>query len=357
MKRIVICCDGTWNTPDETRAGLPRPTNVVKLAEAVQPESGGVRQLLYYDAGIGSAGNPVSRAYDGATGAGLSAKLREAYRYLVTSYEVGDEIFLFGFSRGAFTVRSLAGLIRNSGVLGADDPRLLEQAFRLYRARGPATHPREREATLFRRTHAVADTTPIKLIGVWDTVGTLGNPLLVNGVLSRRNAFHDTALSSWVQRAYQALAIDEKRLHFPPTLWRKQAHAIGQVLEQVWFAGTHSDVGGGHADTGLSDLALCWMAEKAAAAGLALGPIRAFPDPTAPLTESRTGVYRALPPYARPLGVPGVPPSCESLHPSVIERYRKDAGYRPANLDDFFLRNPAQRPESARKRERHVAIA
>lgn len=185
--------------------------------------------------------------------------------------------------------------------------------------------------------------TPIKFIGVSDTVGALGNPRLLKGLLSRRNEFHDTALGTSVERADQALAIDEKRLQFSATLWKQQQDALGQVLEQVWFAGAHSDVGGGQAECGLSDISLGWMAEKAAAPGLALAPLRVEPDPQAPIHESRTGAYRVLPAYSRPIGAPKAQPTCESLHASVLERHL-ELDYRPDNLVDYFLRNPAQRP-------------
>ena len=343
MKRIVICCDGTWDTPNAKAAGVPRATNVEKLAEAVQAHGGGVPQLLHYDRGLCGTRNILRRGLDAAAGAGLGARICEAYRWLAAHYEPGDEIFLFGVGRGAFVVRSLAGLVRNAGVLRSVEDELVARAFALYRDRRAASHPRERAAEEFRAAHAVADVTRIHFVGVWDTVGVQGNPLLLNGIVAKRNDFHDTRLSSGVDRAYQALAIDEKRWAFAPAVWQRQAHARRQVLEQVWFAGTHADVGGGNVDTGLSDIALGWMAERAVAAGLGLGALRAFPDPCAPLTESRTGGYSLLPPYVRPIGPPDAP-SGESLHPSVLERYRRQAGYRPSNLGDYFLRHPAQRP-------------
>jgi uncharacterized protein (DUF2235 family) len=340
VKRFIILCDGTWNLPDKTEDGIPVPTNVVKLAEAILDSHDGIPQLLFYDPGIGSSGSRLKRAYDGATGTGISANIQQAYRFLIREFEVGDQIFLLGFSRGAFTVRSLAGLIRSCGILRRNVLSLVPEAFALYRSRRPATHPRAREATLFRRTYAVEDVTPIAFIGVWDTVGSLGNPLYLGGV-SPRNAFHDTALSSYVKAAYQALAVDETRRNFTPTLWHQQPGASGQILEQRWFAGVHSNIGGGYPDTGLSDLALLWLASKAKEAGLGHQGIAATPNPTGILTESRTRLYRLVPKRFRPIDAPTTDgPTHEVVDESVLTRYRLDSSYRPPNLVAYLGRHP-----------------
>jgi uncharacterized protein (DUF2235 family) len=351
MKRIVICCDGTWNRPDKRENGVPVPTNVVKVAQAVrETDARGMRQLMYYDPGIGTSGGFLKRLYDGATGAGLTRNILEAYRFLIHNYEKGDELFFFGFSRGAFTVRSLAGLIRNSGILLPRHLYMLPHAFRLYRARKKSTHPKEKEATLFRKTYSVSDITPVKFIGVWDTVGALGNPLLLKILRGRKNRFHDTDLSSTVECAYQALAIDEKRRHFKAALWRQQEHAKGrQTLEQLWFAGAHSNVGGGCKTAGLSDVALEWMCDKARFCGLELKLEPPLPEPNAgeKPDESRKGFYKLIPVYYRPIAKPGLKqaPTYEELHPSVLERCKKDPAYRPKNLEDFFQRFPEFKPD------------
>jgi len=159
-------------------------------------------------------------------------------------------LYFFGFSRGAFTVRSLAGLVRNSGILRREEISMAEKAYKLYKSKKSSTHPKAIEATLFRKTFAVQDKTPIKFIGVWDTVGSLGNPLLINDILSKlsisvwMNSFHDTELSSIVENAYQAFAIDEYRRNFKATVWQKQDNSVKQTLEQAWFVGSHSNIGG-----------------------------------------------------------------------------------------------------------------
>jgi uncharacterized protein (DUF2235 family) len=347
MKRIVICCDGTWNSPDEMENGLPAQTNVVKVAQAVKPVAeDGVMQRMYYDTGVGTSGSFLHRAFDGATGSGLSRNVQEAYRYLVSAYEPGDELFFFGFSRGAFTVRSLAGFIRNCGILRRDAVGMLEQGYELYRSRAKSAHPRAIESVLFRRTYSVSDIVPVKFIGVWDTVGALGNPLLLNGYLSRQQSFHDTDLSSTVANAYQALAIDEKRRLFQATMWNQQAHSENQTLQQTWFVGVHSNVGGGYATTGLSDIALQWMVERVRGCQLDLDDIPARPDPMQARQESRTGFYRLIPEFQRPIDIvpAGKGPTNETLHPSVMQRYQNDNAYRPKNLEDYFSRHPQARP-------------
>jgi uncharacterized protein (DUF2235 family) len=346
MKRIVICCDGTWNKPDENQEGVPCPTNVTKLAQALLPQdSQGVEQLLFYDVGVGTSGSFWKRLFDGATGTGISQNILEAYRFLIREYQPGDTLYFFGFSRGAFTVRSLAGLIRNCGILKPPFADMVNAAYALYRSRAHAGHPREKESVLFRKTYAVEEITPVHFIGVWDTVGSLGNPLLLGGLVSRKNQFHDTELSTTIAFAYQALAIDEKRHNFKAALWNQQGQAKNQTLEQVWFAGVHCNIGGGYANAGLSDLALDWMASKAAACGLALGPMAPppQPNPLAPREESWKSFYRLFPPWFRPMDEPGPKkgPTNETLHPSVLVRFSTVPAYRPRNLLLYLKNHPA----------------
>ncbi|MEI7725054.1 MAG: DUF2235 domain-containing protein [Bacteroidota bacterium] len=338
MKRIAIFCDGTWNTPDKQDNGKPCQTNVVKLANAMSARSAdGTVQKLYYDLGIGAEGNLLKKVYDGATGTGISANILQAYLFVINNYEPGDELFFFGFSRGAFTVRSLSGLIRNSGILDVKNTAKIGKAYELYRSRHPAYHPKSEEATLFRKTYAVEESTKIKFIGVWDTVGALGNPLFLHGVVSGRNEFHDTELSSKIENAFHALAIDEKRKNFQPALWHQQTGSIGQTLEQVWFAGVHSDVGGGYPVSGLSDIALMWMADKARVCNLKFDEIDQHPDAMGLKHESMNALYSIAGILHRPIGVivPDKGPTNESLHPTVLERYNNDPTYRPVNLVRF----------------------
>lgn len=344
-KRIVVCCDGTWATPDQTDDGQARPTNVTKLALAIdaagRDEAGtDLEQRVFYHRGIGSG--PQNRLGGGAFGAGLSHDVIAAYRFIVGNYQPGDELFLFGFSRGAYTARSTAGLIRNAGVLRRRFRNRLNEAYSLYMDRTATAHPRSVEAILFRRSFSYE--TRIKCIAVWDTVGALGIPL--TGVplvdrLNRRWAFHDVDLSTTVDNAFQALAIDEKRRPFVPTLWHQQSDAGSQRLEQVWFTGTHGDVGGGNRSSELSDIPLKWIVDRAQTCGLAFRPetLQESPlDADSPylsaIQESRTGLWRLLPAYIRPIGT--TDPSHEHVAPSAMQRHQADPTYRPPNLVDYL---------------------
>lgn len=187
----------------------------------------------------------------------------------------------------------------------------------------------------------MAEETPIRFIGVWDTVGSLGNPLWLNSWLSRRNRFHDLNLSSSVENAFQALAIDEKRRHFKAALWNQQDGAAekGQTLEQVWFVGVHSNVGGGYPSCGLSDISLQWMVNKAMSCGLGIDRIQMNPLANDRVEESRKGAYWLVPPWYRPIDHPGEGKiTRESLHETVHQRFNACPKYRPKNLLAYFAR-------------------
>jgi len=332
-----VCCDGTWNTPDQTSDGQPCPTNVTKIALAVAPEDTvGTAQVMYYHRGVGT--DRGDHLPGGAFGFGLSRDVQRAYSFIVENYEPGDQLFFFGFSRGAFTARSTVGFVRNAGILRRQNAGLLDEAYALYRDRSPSSHPRALESELFRRSYS--HETRIRFIGVWDTVGALGIPLsgvrLVN-LINRRWQFHDTDLSTMVDAAFQALAVDEKRQPFKPTIWSQQPDAVGQRLEQVWFSGVHCDVGGGYPSTALSDITLRWMVDRARSYGLELRQ-DAFsttcPDALGKIQESRKGVYRLLPPFVRPMGQKDH--GHESVGSSVLERQKKDPAYAPPGLMTFL---------------------
>jgi uncharacterized protein (DUF2235 family) len=351
-KCLVVCCDGTWDVPDQ-----PTPTNVTKVALAIAPEDrSGREQRTYYHPGVGT--NRFERIRGGVFGLGLSGNVRDAYRFLVQNFNPGDEIFFFGFSRGAFTARSTAGFVRNSGILRREHADRLDEAWRLYRSTSSATRPRSTEAKLFRRSYS--HETRIRFIGVWDTVGALGIPLnglrFVN-VFNRRWQFHDTSLSTSVDAAFHAVAIDEKREPFRPTLWMPQKDAPHhQQIEQVWFSGVHGDVGGGQPDHRLSDIPLLWMMDRAHQCGLnfdseavtdidsRLGAMpnedgtrsaQSYldPDPLGPLQESRVGWYRLLPSFARGLGV--IDETHEYVSSSAVERHDQTP-YAPPNLVEYL---------------------
>jgi len=298
-KKLIVCADGTWNDEDRTR------TNVAKLHRALQTwHVEGVDQWVCYVSGVGTSFGEAIRG--GAFGYGLSRNIRQAYYFLLDNYEPGAQLYFFGFSRGAYTVRSLAGFIRNSGLLRPEHRDLVAKAFDLYRARSKKSTPRKEEATQFREKYSYEP--DIEFIGVWDTVGSLGIPTgklkllsLLFHLFRYDWRFHDPQLSTKVKHAYHALSIHERRGTFVPTLWEKQPDAPAeQVLEQVWFPGVHCDVGGGYNAAGLSDEALDWMIRKAEACGLSFRKsstdfgLDNAPDPFSRLHDSDSSVFRVV---------------------------------------------------------------
>lgn len=360
MKRILLLCDGTWNRADREHGGEPCPTNVVRSGYLIAKAAAEAPQVICYDQGVGT-GNTLDKLTGGAFGDGLEENIHDAYRFLVANYEPGDELYLMGFSRGAFTARSIAGMIRKCGILRRSAVKEYNAARALYRS---DEHPDDEGPTLFRKTHSIAgdQTIPIRFIGVWDTVGALGIPLRgLRGLTRRAYQFHDTELSGSVEHGYHAIAIDETRSSFEPTLWT-YVPKPGQVVEQVWFTGSHSDVGGGYGQRGLSDVPLQWMLEKARDVGLALdtealGAYPLTPDPVGQLHDSRTLLFRLTPAHHRPIGIvggnpdrgtpgSGAPDPTQSVHPSVLERWDRDPSYRPPQLRAYLRRTGNPRADA-----------
>jgi len=336
-KKLIVCADGTWNTENKTDQGRPCATNVVKVARALLPtDSRGVPQIVHYEKGVGTDFGLEVRG--GALGRGIFQNVSDGYDFLVHNYEPGDLIYLFGFSRGAYTARSLAGMIRNSGILKRGQESFRDDAIALYRDYDPATAPDGPVSVQFRADHSYE--TDIEFIGVWDTVGALGIPGLDGRFRLLKGLdwqFHDVRLSRIVKNAFHALAIHEHRAEFVPTLWEKQApwdHTatppVEQVLEQMWFSGAHSDVGGGYPETGLSDVALEWMVGKAEQAGgleFDRASLNLDPDPLADGHDSFGTFFKILDWIAgqgggemRVFNQYPTSVTCEDIHPSVLQR-------------------------------------
>ena len=324
-KRIIICCDGTWNTPEKKDV-----TNIVKFARAIKPaDSDGKEQVVFYDWGVGTDGG-ADKIKGGAFGAGIDKNIQDAYRFLVHNYAKGDEVYVFGFSRGAYTARSLIGLIRNCWLLKKSNADLIPEAYEVYRSKSKVDANKTKN---FRSTNARK--IKIKFLGVWDTVGALGIPL---GIFGKRNerkySFHDTTITSIVNNAYHALAINEKRKPFKPTIWKTKLKR--KNTEQVWFFGVHCDVGGGYKEARLSDYALKWMADKAKACDLVFNDsyLKKIKDKNdIRLHNSFTVPYYALGKHIRQIGANN---SDESLHPSAKKLYKNSKKFRPENLIKYL---------------------
>jgi uncharacterized protein (DUF2235 family) len=365
-KNIVICCDGTGNEFGDHNS------NVVKLYSTLIID--GTRQVGYYHPGVGTMGAPtatnrVSKAWSTvmglAFGAGLLANVGDAYRYLMNTYADGDNVFLFGFSRGAYTTRAIGGVLHMFGLLCPGNEGLIPYIIRLYARR-------TRRAGGMTHTFGVADDfkatfcrpCPMHFVGVWDTVSSVGwvwDPLKLPYTGQNPDILHGR----------HAVSIDERRCYFRNNLWGEQLP--GQNIKQVWFAGVHSDVGGSYATalSGLSQIALEWMLCEAAPLGLLIDPVKAAqvlarvppppvlppripptppvpPNPAAKANNSLTAVWWILEflphsyydPVARkkkwriPLGARRTVPENSVLHATVLEKLQVDPDYKPTNLPE-----------------------
>jgi uncharacterized protein (DUF2235 family) len=340
-KRIVLCADGTWNEPErvDPETGRLQPTNVLKTARAVLPRAAdGTTQVVYYHNGVGTSGG-LDRITGGAFGDGLEQNVRSLYRFLVYNYEPGDEIYLFGFSRGAFTVRTLAGFIHKAGLLEKEDEYYTPALFRLYQGVIARDIPDWQRVHLHKEPRA---SPPIRFIGVWDTVGALGAPGVLGQLLNAgKYKYHDVGLNPSIENAVQALAIDEQRKPFAPSIWSRPEGWSGH-LEQAWFAGVHSNVGGSYSPDGLANEALHWVVEQAEDLGLEFD--QSYLDHYRPcfnsrLNDSMTIFYRIMGPKARQLGSSA--DDGQRVHRSALDRMNDESlGYAPANLVDFMQRQP-----------------
>ena len=308
MKRFVICFDGTWQ-----KLRQPKPTNIAIIAQSVAHthtlENGvQIPQIVIYSQGVGSnidalggdgfmdgVTEGLNKMLGGVFGEGLEDNIVDTYLRLAFNYEAGDEIYVFGFSRGAFCARSFAGLINSAGIVSRRHADKAWDAFRLYRARpGPNAsqfdkddYERARKGfiLLYGKGMRANDGTRVKVdeapqvtyLGIFDTVGQRGMPSALGGfarALNKSFGFHDMRIGSNVLAARHAVAIDECRLGFPPTLWEgvdeanQRPHCQGREhYQQRWFIGTHGDIGGGEGSA-LSAASLKWIAEGAVECGL-----------------------------------------------------------------------------------------
>lgn len=404
-KKIIICCDGTWNQPEKKIDDNGyKPTNVLKLMRTLRArDKKGRHQVVYYDSGVGTDRGLYDKYIGGAFGLGLSSHIKKAYRFIANNFEEGDELYCFGFSRGAYTVRALGGMIGAVGLLRPRYMHRLPEAFAYYH-----TQPDKRAKTKFYdllkneklETRKIA----IKFMGAWDTVGALGVPIpLLKWVSRWRVGFFNPELGDHIQFAYHALAIDERRRPFAPNLWtslekKTEGHIGTQDICQVWFPGVHSNIGGGYPDAGLSDEAFHWMIKRAEDCGLAFDSRYLHkvldPNPLGNLEESFSWVYKALCflgvwPYTRPIGPnpklhpiqkwphdswiwrplswfgiqPYKPGINEMIHESALKRFTADPSsyqqhhYTPKNLKEALDRLPVFREEEYPKHKYHRFVA
>lgn len=379
-KNIVICCDGTGNEIEKSLS------NVMKLYRCIDTTAD---QTVFYDPGIGTigvedewsqTGQHLKELFSMATGAGLYKNIIDSYTFLSRTYEPGDNIYMFGFSRGAYTVRALGGLINLVGLLPAEQSNLASYALKAYKDASSMD-----DLSIGRRFGHVTKAIhpPIKFMGVWDTVNSV---IVPNG---RSHLFQlefeklpYSLQNPSVEVFRQALSIDEKRRMFRPKMW-KDENPVFQIpfsddkprpqdAKQVWFAGDHSDIGGGYPEeeSGLAKLALKWMIDQAEKAGLRLdhrmvdhivcgedepgGHSYCTEDPLAPLHNSLSAAWKSIEwlprsvhhrewparksflGYYIPAGEPRHIPDKALIHASVFERMTRDPSYRPVNLPKHY---------------------
>lgn len=350
-RRLIVLFDGTWNK-------ARTHTNVERLWRLIAPvDASGIGQQCLYIPGVGVKPG-ITHLLGGAFGLGLAANIEQGYCWLAQNWSDGDEIWLFGFSRGAYTARSAAGLIRKCGlpkpdVTGDVSSRAVSEAYAFYRN---DVHPDDPQAIAYRAQHSRE--VPIHFIGVWDTVGALGIPDVASWFpfSRKRYRFHDTELSRIVRYAYHALALDEHRADFKPSKWTRLPESLApgesatskkpsQIdVEQRWFVGAHADVGGGERTDGagrapdpLPDLPLAWLQRKAMDAGLAFNetfvplPNAELGTPNNSYAQFMYGIYKF---FKKPIERTFDAGVNETVDESVWQRWREVADYRPPTLAD-----------------------
>jgi len=304
------------------------------LSRAIKPfDNNGIPQQVFYDWGVGSYHDSI---IGGITGKGLHKNIMDDYRYIVQNYSPGDEIYLFGFSRGAYTIRCLCGLINNCGILKRADANLIEKAFKHYKKSGVKYSPNGEKSLEFRKKYSYKSL-EIKFVGVWDTVGAMGIPISFLGLFDSDDEFYDTKIGKNVSVARHALAIDELREDFEPTIWKQRDN---MDLKQVWFSGAHSNIGGSYKPNKdgslLSDNSLKWMINEAQDKGLMIEDhliSKIKENPLAKLHNSRTSFYKLKSKFYRDIDHKR---GSVLIHESVKMRWENNPKYRPKNLVKYF---------------------
>ncbi len=306
-KNIIICCDGTGNEYSENN------TNVVGTFASVVRDT---NQIAFYDTGVGTFNplgmsfGPVSKTLGNALGNGfgygVKQNVQEAYTYLMDRYEEGDNVYIFGFSRGAYTARVIVGMLHKCGLLQKGSKNLIPSVMKMNFGDKP-----DHLVKGFKRDFC-HECKP-HFVGVWDTVASIGN-------WHPTRHFKDDILNHDVKYGFHAVSIDEHRKKFPVSLWDESQKAAHQTIEQVWFPGVHSDVGGWYNERGLSDSALRWMLTNAEKCGLRLKDgweTNLKCNPLGPIHNSRSGFWKVWKRVQR------VIPEGAIIHESVITRMEK----------------------------------
>ena len=307
------------------------------------------KQIAFYDRGLGTG----IRKFSGlAFGVGIYKNIQECYKFVFDNFQAGDQLYLFGFSRGAYTVRSLAGFISLFGILPKSRPELLKKAYKLYKKTEKDKDRAQKAQKFLEKHHSMK--CPIKFIGVWDTVGALGLPVKALNILNPfKHKFHDTSLHENVECGFHALSIDDNRKVFGPTFWdeRKTVKVTryengnivekDQIIKQVWFPGVHTDIGGGYEKHGLSDITLKWMIKYASDYGLKIYPYNKpkeniKPDPNGFIHNPQKGIARL---YRDKQREPDQQLKKIIIHQSVLDRINADDNKNHEKYDPWIAKH------------------
>lgn len=314
-------------------------TNVAVLARSVDYIGrDNVPQIVFYDAGVGTEGSGVDRIMGGATGVGIDLNIQQLYSFLAMNYDEGDEIYMFGFSRGSYTVRSLAGMMNEAGLLYRSELDYLKEAYDLYRDNEDVESERARN---FRSKHSRR--VPITLLACFDTVGALGIPKFAPFPFSlmsntAKYRFHDTKLCEIVENAIHAVAIDEDMIPFEPTLMAPNDKVGSEQLSQKFLSGRHGGVGGGtHATEPLARNALKFVVEEMERRGLGLSIDKSVIPAEYTVTLEPSEPPKRFSLFGAVRWSMGTRPrkiaSVDSLHPSALKMYKNLENWRPASLE------------------------
>lgn len=355
MKRIVLCADGTWDKPGKKSRTTGRylPTNLLKITRSLAKEDEeGVSQIVYYHKGLGT-GNVLDRLVGGIKGDGMDVMIIDLYRFLVYNYEVNDEIYMFGYSRGAFCIRSLCGFLNNHGLLSSEDEHLTPLLYQFYQSKPNLIEDSELHKSAWKTSSKYLNNPlnknainrlhfpSISYVGLLDTVSALGLPFktkIEDNI--KQYKYHIVNVNTNIDYVCHALSIDEQRFNFKPVLLKAENLWKLKHFDQCWFSGCHDDIGGGNDIDSTANIVLNWIIDIPSEIGLKFNKsiIKMFStNEVGPINCHHSSLYSIF-----SSSKPRLPDLSElygqSLHPSVLERLRRHD--RMYIIDESFLKLP-----------------
>ena len=333
-QKLIIFSDCCWIRPQYRSKNRRVPGNISLAHHCLAPKDDlDVPQIPYFrepPQKLFSAAGLMRRYF----GLGLQAEVFDIYRFLSITYQQGDEIYLLGSGLGAYNLRRLADMIDRVGLLEPDDLHMLPEIFEYYQIPVDALST---PAAMEMKEKFNGRPVRIRFLGCWDTVGSHGLPLpLFQQISQSWMMLHDHDVNANVDAAFQALALDERRKLFQPALWTGAHSSRLEKIEQVWFAGSHENIVGGRRDSGLSDIALIWLLNRAQEHGLSFDPEKlaeiSAPDIAGSIARKRRFIYGKPISIGRPYNRPVDRTKGEKLHESVLQKQQAEGKYLPPQL-------------------------